>query len=129
MKIIKTITLITSGFGFSATSASASGHLAAGEKVFKKCEACYEVESEKHKTGPHLINIMSRIAGSVDGYKRYSDTMKSIGIVWNEETLDGYLEKLFKISCKMSRLLRHGDVDFFCPVISEIRWDAGGPCV
>lgn len=36
---------------------------------------------------------MGRVAGSVDGYKRYSDTMKSIGIVWSEETPDGYLEK------------------------------------
>ena len=36
---------------------------------------------------------MGRAAGSADGYKKYSDAMKSSGIVWNEETLDGYLEK------------------------------------
>ena len=54
MKFIKIIPLIAVGFGFSATSALASGDSAAGEKIFKKCKACHEVESEKHKTGPHL---------------------------------------------------------------------------
>jgi len=93
MKFIKTLPLIVLGFGLSATPALASGDIAAGEKVFKKCKACHVVDAEKHKTGPHLVNIMGRAAGSADGYKKYSDAMKSSGIVWNEETLDGYLEK------------------------------------
>ena len=93
MKFIKTLPLIVLGFGLSATPALASGDVAAGEKVFKKCKACHVVDTEKHKTGPHLVNIMGRAAGSADGYKKYSDAMKSSGIVWNEETLDGYLEK------------------------------------
>ena len=93
MKFIKTLPLIVLGFGLSATTALASGDVAAGEKVFKKCKACHVVDAEKHKTGPHLVNIMGRAAGSADGYKKYSDAMKSSGIVWNEETLDGYLEK------------------------------------
>ena len=93
MKYIKLISVMVLGFGFSATSAFASGDVAAGEKVFKKCKACHVVDAEKHKTGPHLLNIMGRAAGSVDGYKKYSKAMKSSGIVWNEETLDGYLEK------------------------------------
>ena len=78
----------------SAFSGSHSaGDAAKGEKVFKKCKACHVVDAEKHKTGPHLVNIMGRAAGSADGYKKYSKAMKSSGIVWNEETLDGYLEK------------------------------------
>jgi cytochrome c2 len=93
MKFIKTLPLIALGFGLSATPALASGDVAAGEKVFKKCKACHVVDAEKHKTGPHLVNIMGRAAGSADGFKKYSDAMKSSGIVWNEETLDGYLEK------------------------------------
>ena len=62
---------------------------------------------KKHKTDPHLVNIMGRVAGSVDGYKRYSNTMKSIGSVWNEETLDGYLEKA-KAYVKGTRMLFAG---------------------
>ena len=93
MKFVRKCQLIALGFGLSTTPALASGDAAAGEKVFKKCKACHVVDAEKHKTGPHLVNIMGRAAGSADGYKKYSDAMKSIGIVWNEETLDGYLEK------------------------------------
>ena len=79
--------------GLSAAPALASGDAAAGEKLFKRCKACHVVDAEKHKTGPHLVNIMGRTAGTVEGYKRYSKAMKASGIVWNEETLDGYLEK------------------------------------
>lgn len=77
----------------SAAPAMASGDVVAGEKLFKRCKACHVVDAEKHKTGPHLVNIMGRTAGTVEGYKRYSKAMKASGIVWNEETLDGYLEK------------------------------------
>ena len=71
----------------------ASGDADAGEKLFKRCKACHVVDAEKHKTGPHLVNIMGRTAGTVEGYKRYSKAIKASGIVWNEETLDRYLEK------------------------------------
>jgi cytochrome c2 len=92
MKFIKTLPLIALGFALSTAPALASGDAAAGEKVFKKCKACHVVDAEKHKTGPHLVNLMGRTAGSADGFKKYSDAMKSSGIVWNEETLDAYLE-------------------------------------
>ena len=93
MRLIMTLPLIALGFALSTTPALASGDVAAGVKVFKKCKACHVVDAEKHKTGPHLVNIMGRAAGSAAGYKKYSKAMKSSGIVWNEETLDGYLEK------------------------------------
>ncbi len=72
--------------------ALAAGDAAAGEKVFRKCKACHVVDSDKNKTGPHLINIFGRTAGSIEGFKKYSKAMKESGIVWDEETLDGYLE-------------------------------------
>ena len=93
MKLIKALPQTALGFVLLTTPALALGDAAAGKKVFKKCKACHVVDAEKHKTGPHLVNIMGRVAGSADGYKKYSKAMKSSGIVWNEETLDGYLEK------------------------------------
>ena len=63
----------------------------AGEKVFKKCKACHYADREKHKTGPHLVNLIGRTAGSLEDYKKYSKAMKASGIVWNEETLTDYL--------------------------------------
>ena len=107
MVLIRALPLIALGFGLSTIPASASGDAAAGEKVFKKCKACHVVDAEKHKTGPHLVNLMGRAAGSADGYKKYSNAMKSSGIVWNEETLDGYLEKP-KAYVKGTRMLFAG---------------------
>ena len=35
---------------------------------------------------------MGRPAGSIESVKKYSKAIKERGIVWNEETLDGFLE-------------------------------------
>ena len=79
--------------GVGLSSSAMAGDAALGEKVFKKCKACHVVDKEKHKTGPHLVNIIGRTAGSAEGYKKYSKAMKNSGIVWDDETLNGYLEK------------------------------------
>ena len=70
-----------------------AGDAANGEKLFKKCAACHLVDKEKHKTGPHLVNLFGRTAGTSEGYKRYSKAIKASGIVWDEESLDGFLAK------------------------------------
>ena len=68
-----------------------AGDIEAGEKVFKKCKACHYADREKHKTGPHLVDIMRRTAGSLEDYKKYSKAMKASGIVWDDTTLADYL--------------------------------------
>ena len=75
--------LVSSGL-ISATAHA--GDAAAGKKVFKKCKACHYAAKDKNKTGPHLVNLIGREAGTVEGYK-YSKAMKSSSIVWDEDTL------------------------------------------
>ena len=65
---------------------------AAGEKVFKKCKACHYVDRKKNKSGPHLVDIVGRSAGAVEGFK-YSKAMAESGLVWDEATLAGFLAK------------------------------------
>ena len=72
-------------------SIAKAGDVKAGEKVFKKCKACHVIEEPKNKTGPHLVNIIGRKAGTVEDFKRYSKAMVAADIIWDEETLDGYL--------------------------------------
>ena len=43
-------------------------------------------------TGPSLADIWNRKAGSVSSFPRYSEAIKSSDVIWNEKTLDGYLE-------------------------------------
>jgi len=69
-----------------------AGDAAAGAKVFRKCKSCHNVDKEKNKSGPHLLNIVGRAAGSVAGFK-YSKAMKNSGLTWDEATLAGFLAK------------------------------------
>jgi|GEM_PF-317530 len=72
-------------------SPSFAGDAGAGEKVFKKCKSCHVVDAEKHKTGPHLVNLFGRTAGSAEGFKKYSKAIQESGIVWDEQTIDAFL--------------------------------------
>ncbi len=74
-----------------SSGTAVAADIKAGEKVFKKCKACHYADREKHKTGPHLVNIIGRTAGSIEDYKKYSKAMKASGIVWDETTLADYL--------------------------------------
>lgn len=78
-----------------AGPALAAGDAGKGARVFKKCAACHQVgEGAKNRVGPELNDLMGRVAGSIDGFK-YSKAMTeagSGGLVWDETTLDAYLE-------------------------------------
>ena len=80
-----------------------AGDVAKGEKVFKRCKACHYADKEKNKTGPYLVDVIGRKAGSIDGYK-YSKAMRESQLVWDEATLIAYLKapKKFLKGTKMA---------------------------
>ena len=78
--------------GFLLAAPAQAGDAAAGAKVFKKCKACHYVDRKKNKSGPHLVDIVGRSAGAVEGFK-YSKAMAGSGLVWSEATLAGFLAK------------------------------------
>ena len=92
MRKLAAIICSTAFFALSGAQVFATVDVAAGEKVFKKCKACHVVNKEQNRTGPHLVNLFGRTAGSLEGYKKYSKAMKTSGVVWDEETLDAYLK-------------------------------------
>jgi cytochrome c len=79
----------------SAGAANAQEDLvAAGEKVFRNCQACHAVgEGAANKVGPQLNALFGRKPGSVPDYK-YSEAMIAFGQdkVWDEATLTPYLQ-------------------------------------
>lgn len=84
---------VTLGVAFIfAAPTFAAGDVAKGKRVYNKCKACHEVQKEKNKVGPHLVELFGRKAGTVTKFK-YSKAMKNSGIVWDEKTLDAYLKK------------------------------------
>ena len=71
----------------------ATGDIATGEKVFKKCAACHSIaKGGKNAIGPALYNVVSRKIGSVSDYK-YSKALSEYGKEWTFEELNGYLIK------------------------------------
>lgn len=61
-----------------------------GQKVFRQCQACHVADKEQNRVGPHLVGIIGRESGAVDGF-RYSDAMAASDIVWDETTIAEYL--------------------------------------
>ncbi len=74
----------------SPMTATAAGDPAAGEAVFRKCQACHGLDAAKKKTGPHLSGVIGRKAGSLEGFN-FSEVMRSSGLVWDDSTLDQFL--------------------------------------
>jgi len=86
--------LIVIGIGMGmSVGATLAADVDAGKKVFRKCKACHTLkDGGKSAIGPNLYGVVGRNAATVDGFK-YSKAMKESGLVWDEETLTGYLTK------------------------------------
>jgi cytochrome c len=81
-----------------ATETAASEPTAAmGEQVFKRCVACHTIDKGgSNGIGPNLHGIVGRAVASHAGFS-YSGAMKAKGGVWDEATLDTYLEAPMKV--------------------------------
>ncbi|MDH5188149.1 MAG: c-type cytochrome [Rhodospirillaceae bacterium] len=84
--------VIATFFSVAAMSAPALAN-GDGEELFKKkCKSCHTYkDASKHGMGPSLFGVMGRKAGTVSGYKRFSDGMKASGVVWDDASMDGLM--------------------------------------
>lgn len=62
-----------------------------GRRVFGQCRACHAVEAGANRVGPSLHAVVGRKAGSAPGYN-YSKAMAASDLIWDEATLQAYLE-------------------------------------
>jgi cytochrome c len=76
-----------------AIAASARGDAAAGEAIYSRCLACHALAYDR--TGPRHCGLVGRRAGSVKGFP-YSEAMKRSGLVWDEKTLDRFIQDPMK---------------------------------
>ncbi|ASY66878.1 Cytochrome c2 (plasmid) [Sinorhizobium sojae CCBAU 05684] len=72
----------------------AAGNPAAGEKVFRKCQACHAIGPDaKSKAGPLLTGVIGRPAGKVEGFS-YSPALSKAaesGLTWTPEKIAEFL--------------------------------------
>ncbi len=64
-----------------------------GAAVFTQCMACHSIEPGVHLSGPSLAQIWGHRAGTVGGFTRYSEPLARATVVWDERTLDRWLEQ------------------------------------
>lgn len=64
-----------------------------GEFLFRRCIACHTIEAGgKHGIGPNLHGVTGRALAAAPGFS-YSAAMKAKGGIWDEATLDKFLEQ------------------------------------
>ena len=56
------------------------------------CRTCHSVKEGDNRLGPSLHNIHGAKAGSSQSYAAYSQGLKSSGVVWDDATLDKFIE-------------------------------------
>src|ERR1700716_522029 len=74
-----------------AAAWAADGNPARGQREFGACPACHSLEPDKSMTGPSLSGLWNRKAGDLVSFARFSDAVKSSGVVWNDKTLDAWI--------------------------------------
>lgn len=87
--------------------------LAAGEAAAKACASCHQFERERNGAGPHLVNLIGRPIGAVDGF-RYSGALQELnasGAVWTVEDIQTWLEdpKAYAPGTKMNFVVRDAE--------------------
>ena len=70
---------------------AAEGNPARGQRVFGACAACHSLRPNQNMTGPSLAGVWKRKAGSLESFSRYSPALKSASIVWDDKTLDEWI--------------------------------------
>ncbi|MDB4596382.1 c-type cytochrome [Amylibacter sp.] len=105
--------------------------ISSGAKIFKKCQNCHQIgEDAKNRVGPQLNNIFGRTAGGLPGVK-YSKSMVQAGeegLVWNNETLNSFIENPKKLIVKtrmsFSGLIKEDDRKNLLLYLSQFSKDA-----
>lgn len=67
---------------------------AAAQKALRACTSCHQLEKERNGAGPHLVGVVGRPVGAVEGF-RYSKALQELnasGAAWDVESLISWLE-------------------------------------
>ena len=90
----QSVDVTTASVGTSeADSLDSAALLKRGRIVWFKCRACHETDvGRPHKVGPNLHGLFGEPAAAQDDFS-YSASLSESGIIWNDETLDAFINK------------------------------------
>jgi cytochrome c len=84
-------TMVLAAIVLASSALAQQGDPSRGERDFRVCAPCHSLEADRNMTGPSLAGLWGRKAGSLASFDRYSDALKSSGIIWEDRSLDGWL--------------------------------------
>ena len=87
--VLAVATLVT--ISFYVVGARSDGNPERDQRIFGACAACHSLQPDQNMTGPSLADLWNRKAGSVANFNRYSSALQSSNIVWNDKTLDEWI--------------------------------------
>lgn len=66
----------------------------AGKRHYIRCSACHALSADgPSNLGPHLENIVGRLAGSLEDYEYTEEALTNQSFHWDEATLEEWLRK------------------------------------
>ncbi len=78
-------------FASVSSALAAQGDGSRGQQDFRACAPCHSLEPDRNMTGPSLANLWNRKAGGLSSFERYSEALKSSGIIWDDQSLDAWV--------------------------------------
>jgi cytochrome c len=96
MSLGRIVALALAGLVFAGAVSAApdAAALKRGEDVYARCAACHAIEA--NRTGPQHCGLFGRRAGTAPGFDGYSKAMRASGIVWDEHSLNLFLQDPIK---------------------------------
>jgi cytochrome c len=83
--------IVLAAIAFFSPALAQKGDPIRGQRDFRACAPCHSLEPDRNMTGPSLAELWDRKAGALPSFERYSEALKSSGIIWNDQNLDAWL--------------------------------------
>lgn len=101
------------------------GDAARGAQLYKRvCAVCHSLDA--NRIGPMHRGVLGRPVASVDGF-RYSKALSAQSFVWDEATLDKWLENPPALAPGTAMGIRVRSADDRADIIAFLRQEAGKP--
>jgi cytochrome c len=62
-----------------------------GAQAYRICAACHSLQPDVHLSGPSLADRWGKEAGTIEDFGRYTEGLKKSGIIWEENSLEGWI--------------------------------------
>lgn len=85
--------VILVAFASAAQAQDTTESIKNGAQAYRICATCHSLQPGVHLSGPSLAGLWGKKAATIKDFSRYTDALKNVDIVWDENTLNAWLAK------------------------------------